>query len=275
MSPHLLTLTLTTRMLDVVSDADTAPVPADATAPEIKVQPEEAMFRAVPPKDTEKGISGADRPPQPPDTAAPEIKVQPADAILGRMPLKDLEKASARQGPSVFMRLLRFTARTVVVVCLCGLAWAAGAYYSRGPSLLNLVKSGRAPELQQSQQRDDMASEVRQMAEEMRALKASINERGVAQDARQKNQLNSVQTPTGATIAHLMSRVDKLDTDFAAKLSRVNEQLTSIEQQISASHATLTSRARPPRKRAKHLHDAFDPSQEPNAPGVPRSLGAR
>lgn len=257
-----------------VSDADTASMPPDVTAPEIKVQPADAIFRPVLLKDTEKVISGADTPPLPPDATAPEIKVQPADAILGRIPFKDTEKASTRQVTPFFVRLLRFGARTAVVACLCGLAWAGGVYYSLGHSPFGLVKSSRAPEVQQSPQRDDMVSAVRQMAEEMRALKTSIDGRGVAQDAGQKNQLSSAQTTTAATIADLMGRIDKLDAEFASKLSQVNEQLTSIEKQISASHATLASRAQPPQKRAQHPHDAFDPSRDPNAPGAPRPLGA-
>jgi hypothetical protein len=262
-------------MLDeVVSDTDTAPMPPDAPAPEIKVQRADAILGPVRLKDTEKVISGADTPPLPPDATAPEIEVQPADAILGRVPLKDTEKTSARQVAPFFIRLLRYSARTAVVACLCGLAWAGGVYYSLGHSPFDLVKARRAAEVQQSPQRDDMVSAVRQMAEEIRALKTSVDGRGVAQDADQKNQLNSVQTTTGATIADLMGRVDKLDAEFTTKLSQVNEQLTSIEQQISASHATLISQAQPPHKRAKHSHDAFDPSRDPNAPGAPRPLGA-
>jgi hypothetical protein len=275
LSTHFLTIILSTRMLDeVVSDTDMAPMPSDAPAPKIKAQSADAIFGPVRLKDTEKDISSADTPPLPPDATVPEIKVQPADALLGRVPLKNTEKASTRRVAPFFIRLLRYSARAAVVACLCGLAWSGGVYYSLGHSPFDLLKARRAPEVQQSPQPDDMVSAVRQMAEEMRALKTSVDGRGVAQDTGQKNKLNSVQTTTGATIADLIGRVDKRDAEFTTKLSQLNDQLTSIEQQISASHATLVPRAQTPQKRAKHIHDAFDPSQDPKAPGAPRPLGA-
>lgn len=261
-------------MLDeLVSEADAARTP-DAPAPEIKVQPVDAIFRHVPSKNAEDIVFATDMPPLRADGAAPDIKVQPADTTHGRVPSKDIGKASPRQA-NPFIRLLRFSARVALVAFLCVLAWAGGAYYSSGHLPLGLATSSQVPEVQQSPQGNDMVSTMRQMTEEIGALKASVDARSATQDAGQKSPLNPVETATGSAVADLMGRVDKLDADFTTRLSQVNEQLAGIKQEISASHAILASRAAQAHKRAKHLHDAFDPSRDPTAPGVPRALGSQ
>jgi hypothetical protein len=83
------------------------------------------------------------------------------------------------------------------------LAWAGGVYYSLGYSPFDVVKASRAPEGQQSPQHDDIVRAVRQMAEDVRALKTKVDGKDVAQDAVPKNQVNSGQTTTGPTIADL------------------------------------------------------------------------
>jgi uncharacterized membrane protein YccC len=224
-------------------------------------------------------VSGPETVPVPPDSTTPEIKVQPADAILRFVPRKDDEQASTRKSSPVLGRLLRCGVRMAVVACLCGLAWAGGAYYPLGHSPLELMKPSRASEVQQSPERDEVARAMVQMAEEIRALKASVEGRIVAQDVGVENAKSresvknqpDPQTATATAIAALASRVDKLEAESTTKLSRVNEQLASIEQQIAA----LASREQPPHKRVAHPHDAFDPSRNPTAPGVPRPLGAR
>jgi hypothetical protein len=261
-------------MLDeLVSDADMA-APPDTTTPEIKIRPD-AFFGLIPNKDPEKATLGADAPPLPPDAAAPEIRIQPADSVPGRVSVKDIEKASTRQATPFFMRLLRNVVLAAVIAGLCALAWAAGAYYSLGHSPFASAGSSQAIVLQPSAQHDDMVSAMRQMTEEVHALKADADGRSAAQAADQKSQLNSVQAPTGATIADLAGKVDRLDAEVTARLSQVNEQLASIEQKISVSHTVLASRV-PAHKHPKpHLHDAFDPSRDPGAPGAPHPLGAQ
>jgi hypothetical protein len=258
------------------ADADTAALPPETTTPEIKMRRADAFFGLIPSKNIEKATQDADAHPLPPDAAAREIRLQPADAMPGRVPAKDTEKASARQTPPFFMRLLRNVLRAVVIVSLCALAWAAGAYYSVGHSPFGSAGSSQALATQPGAQHDDMVSAMRQMTEEVRALKADASGRNAAQAADQKSQLNSVQAPAGATIADLAGKVDRLDAELTARLSQVTEQLASLEQKISASHATLASRVPLPHKHPKHLlHDAFDPARDPSAPGAPRPLGAQ
>jgi hypothetical protein len=265
-------------MLDeLVSDADTASsAPSDTTIPEIKKRPADAFFGLIPNKDPGKATQGPDAHSLPPDVAAPEIRLQPADAMPGRVPVRDAEKAPTRQATPFFMRLLRNVVLAVVIASLCALAWAAGAYYSLGHSPFASAKLSEAVVMQPGAQHDDMVSAMRQMTEEVRALKADADGRNAAQAADQKNQLNSAQTPTGVTIADLAGKVDRLDAELTARLSQVNEQLASLEQKISASRAALASRVPVPHKHPKHLlHDAFDPAREPSAPGAPRPLGAQ
>lgn len=229
----------------------------------------------------DEAVSGSDAVPVPPSPATPEIKVEPADAILRLGPPEG--KDSTGKGSSFFGRLLRYGARTAVIACLCGLAWAAWTYYPLRHSLLELLKPGRASEVQQSPERGEIVRAMAQMAEEIRALKASVESRAGAQDAVVENaksrdgvksQPDAVQTATSAAIADLANRVDKMEAEFTTKLSRVNEQLAGIEQQIAASYAAMAPREPPPRKRVAHPHDAFDPSRDPTAPGAPRPLGA-
>ena len=107
-----------------------------------------------------------------------------------------------------------------------------------------------------------MVSTMRQMTEEIGALKASVDARSATQDAGQKSPLNPVR-PTGSAVADLMGRVDKLDADFTTRLSQVNEQLAGIKQEIGLARH-FASRAAQAHKCAKHLHDAFDPVARPH-----------
>ncbi len=211
-----------------------------------------------------------------------QIKLEPTDAILG--PAKESGKAPAGKPIGFFQRLVRFVTRAVAIACLCGAAWAVGAYYASGHTPMgfvkSLLKSSPAAEAQQSPQHDELVGTVRQMAEDIRALKASVDNRGAAQDpvvessASQKSQQASMQTTTAA-IADLTGRVDKLQADVTTKLSQIDQQLANIEQKMSASHVAAAPRTEPRHKRVEHLHDAFDPSRDPGAPGVPRPLGSR
>jgi hypothetical protein len=93
-------------------------------------------------------------------------------------------------------------------------------------------------------------------------------------------QLNLAKTETSAAIAELAGRVEHMERESAATLSQVYERLDRIEHQIAAPTAASLaaaseSGATVTRKRAHaRRSDAFDPSQNPNAPGVPRPLGS-
>lgn len=222
----------------------------------------------------DKAVPGADAAAQPSDVTPLQIKVNPADAILGTAGLEDAEKTPARKEYTRFGRFLRYSAGTAIIACLCGFAWVAGAYYSAGHPL-DFMKTGAAAGVGQSLAHEDPENAIRQLADEIRALKASVDE---ARDADGKSgeshdRTDTAQTKTGAALSDLTGRVDKLETALTTQLSHVNEQLASIEQKISEPHAISASRARSPARHAEH-HDAFDPSRDPTAPGAPRPLGA-
>jgi hypothetical protein len=220
------------------------------------------------PDSHEEAVSGADTATLPPGSAAPEIKVEPADAILRFVPPKGDAKVSKRKEASVSGALLRFAMLMIAVACLGGVTWAAGAYYFGGRSPFEFLKSSRATNLQQSPERDEMIRAMTQMAEEIRALKASVEGKSVAPGA-------GVDSTARAAIADLARRVDKLEAESTAKLSSITEQLATIEQQLAVSHSALASKAQTPRKRTEHPHDAFDPNKDPTAPGAPLPLGTR
>ena len=129
-------------------------------------------------------VFGADKVlPLPPAATAPlEINVKSADTIFGAAPPKDVEKAPAQRESSFFGNLARGGARLAGVAFLCALAWGAGAYYSRGHLPAGLLNFAQGSQALQSPARDDLASSVRQMSEELRALKASVDGREATQN---------------------------------------------------------------------------------------------
>jgi len=188
----------------------------------------------------DEAVSGAETPPPlPADKTGLEIKLQPADAIFGSVPLKDPEKASAPKETHFFRGLLRFGARAAAVACLCGLAWAGGAYYSYGYPPFHSLRSSPASAVH-GPEHDELVGTVRQMAGEIRALKASVDSKDAAGESPKSQKASST---AGATITDLVARVDKLETDVTTKLSQVNEQLARIEKQVSEHQVRANRRA--------------------------------
>jgi hypothetical protein len=119
------------------------------------------------------------------------------------------------------------------------------------------------------------------MAEEIRALKADVEAMRATQSSSAQDtaaleglstQLNLTKFEAGAAIAELAGRVEQLERESAAKLSQIYERFDRIEHPIAAPTAVSPTVTRN-RARGKR-HDAFDPSQNPKAPGVPRPLGS-
>lgn len=257
---------------DGITDPDPGPTPPPAFESEIKVRPADALFGPVRLEETGNGSLGADAP-SPPHAATPDIKIEPIDGMLRHAPPKNTASTSTRPEAPLFQRAVRYSARTAAVVGMCGLAWAGGVYYSHLP--LDTAKASWAPEIQPNSRQDEIVGVVRQMAEDLRALKAKVEAADATRGASPLNPVNSGQTTAGPTMADLAGRVDKLNAEVTAKLSQLNGQLATIQQQLPATHPTVVARAQPPQKRVKHIHDAFDPSKDPNAPGVPRPIGSR
>ena len=228
----------------------------------------------------------------PPDANVLEIRAQAADAILGPVPVKKAEDGSARRVPSLFERLLGYGPHAVLAASLFGFAWMAGSYFSDGQLPLYAMKP-RADQtnlLQESLERTEVLRSVQKMAQEIRILKANVEAMHAAQrlspnDAAGreglKTRLDVVHTETGAAIAALAGKVERLQTESAAKFSQMSERFDRIEQQIgalsaAASVAAISAGGAVPVRKQAHddRHDAFDPSQNPTAPGAPRPLGS-
>jgi hypothetical protein len=226
-----------------------------------------------------------------PDPNVPEIRARADDAIIGPIPVTKDNEGSARRAPPLFERLLGFGPYAALVACLVGFGWLAGSYFSDDQPSYYVKKLWAlwtvAP--QESVEHAETIRTAQKMAEELRALKADVEAMHAAQSLNAKDtaaleglstQLNLIKTETSAAIAGLVSRVEQLERESAAKLSQIYERLDRIEHPIAAPTAASIAAASESgatvgRKRAHgKRHDAFEPSQNPNAPGVPRPLGS-
>jgi hypothetical protein len=232
----------------------------------------------------EELVADVSEPAVPPPVAhGPEIRARADEAIFGPIPVNKAEEGSARRASRLFRRLLGYGVHAALVACLAGFAWLAGLYFS-GDQPSHFVSKlwtlwNVAP--QESAEQAETSRAVQKMAEDIRALKADVEamratQSSISQDTAAleglSTQLNLTKTETSAAIAALAGRVEQLERESAAKLSQIYERFDRIEHPIAAPTAVSPTVARN-RARGKR-HDAFDPSQNPNALGVPRPLGA-
>ncbi|MGB6177450.1 MAG: YidB family protein, partial [Methylocella sp.] len=218
--------------------------------------------------------------------------------------------AAPLKAPSRFKQLFAYGSRAALAACLLGFAWAAGAYFSSGQLPFYAVTPPPAPvATQESVARAEMLRATQEMAEDIRGLKANVEALRAAQSQSGneaaaleglKTRLDAVNTETSASIAALAGKVEDMQREPAAKLSQIIERLDRIEHQSAAPLATASlgaasgagkpaagkpaqsavAPAKPPLENAHAQRkiagrgDAFDPSQNPTAPGVPRPLGS-
>ncbi|MGH6837509.1 MAG: YidB family protein [Methylocella sp.] len=218
--------------------------------------------------------------------------------------------AAPRREPRRFKQLFAYGLYAALAVCLFGFAWAAGSYYSGGQLPFYGIKApAPAAVPQESVERTEMLRTAQKTAEDVEALKSEVEvlraaRRQSGQDAAAleglKARLEAVKTETGASIADLAGKVEQMQREPVARLSQVIERLDRIERQIAAPTATASlgaasapgaaaarkqaqtavAPAKSPlenahgQKKTGGRHDAFDPSQNPTAPGVPRPLGS-
>ena len=161
-------------------------------------------------------VFGADKVlPLPPAATAPlEINVKPADTIFGAAPPKDVEKAPAQREVSPSSEISREVVRACRGRIPVALAWGAGAYYSRGHLPAGLLQfRSRLSSTPEPGARTISASSVRQMSEELRALKTSVDGREATQ--------NPAPAASGPAIGDLAGRIDKLESDFTAQFAKM------------------------------------------------------
>jgi hypothetical protein len=211
----------------------------------------------------------------PPDAPILKIRARAADSILGSASFETTDAASARRWPFLFEPLLRYGPRAALAAGLVGFAGVAGAYFSGG----QLPFSARMPQPasidgpQPGGERTEILRMVHQMADEIRTLKARV-EAGHAQSPSAKEataleglkaRLDAVKTETGAEIAELAGKVDRLQRELTTKLAKASERFDRPDHRGAVPRAAATKAPRV---------DAFDPSQYPGAPGAPRPPGS-
>jgi uncharacterized protein YidB (DUF937 family) len=244
-----------------------------------------------------------------PPPSSPVEEIAQLGALQIRPSATEHFGAAPRKEPPRFKQLFAYGLYAALAVCLFGFAWAAGSYYSGGQLPFYAFKPPTPTAVpQESVERTEMLRAAQKTAADVQALKSDVEAlRAVqsqpGQDATAleglKTRLEAVKTETSASIADLAGKVEQMQGEPAAKLSQVIERLDRIEHQIAAPTATASlgpasaPAAAAARKQAQTAlapanrpignaqgqrktggHDAFDPSQNPNAPGVPRPLGS-
>ena len=207
----------------------------------------------------------------PPDAPILKIRARAADSILGSASFETIDAASARRWPFLFEPLLRYGPRAALAASLVGFAGVAGAYFSGG----QLPFSARMPQPasidgpQPGGERAEILRMVHQMADEIRDLKGRVEavhaQSTSAKEAAAleglKARLDAEKTETGA----LAGKVDRLQREITTKLANASERLDRPNHRSAVPRAAATKAPR---------GDAFDPSQNPGAPGAPRPLGS-
>lgn len=219
-----------------------------------------------------------------------DIKVGAADATFDSTSFKKAEAAFARKLPLLFERLVTFAPRAALAAGVSGFAWVAGSYFSGGQIQFYPMKPQHSPTAvaQESAERAELLRMKQKMAEEIRALQARVEAIPAARSLSAKDataleelkrRLDGVKRESSGAIAELAGKVEHMQRETTAKFSQVNEQLDRTERQhaapLAASSRSVTSELAVGtiQKRArKRRDDAFDPSQNPGAPGAPRPL---
>jgi hypothetical protein len=204
----------------------------------------------------------------PPDANRLDIRARGADAMLGRIYSQKPEAGSVRRLPPLFVRLFSYGPHAALAACLFGFVWVAASYFSGGQLPFYAMKQGlvRTVVPQGSVERAEMLRTAQKMAEDIRVLKASVEAMHAAQSS---------------AIAELAGKVEHTQRDSAAQLSHFIERFDRMEHQIAAVAAAphgadSVLKAAVARKQARGGRgDAFDPSQNPTAPGAPRRLGSQ
>jgi uncharacterized protein YidB (DUF937 family) len=243
-----------------------------------------------------------------PLSSSPAKEIPQPGAVQIRPNRTEHFAAAPPKAPSRFKKLFAYGSRAALAACLFGFAWAAGSYFSTGQLPFYAIKPPPPVATQESVERTEVLRATQEMAEDIRALKANVEALGAAQsrsgnDAAALEGLNSrldaANKETGASIAELAGKVENMQREPEAKLSEVIERLDRIEHQIAPlATASLgaasapgnaaagkpaqpaVAQAKPPLENAHGQRkiggrgDAFDPSKNPTAPGVPRPLGS-
>jgi hypothetical protein len=141
---------------------------------------------------------------------------------------------------------------------------------------------------QESVERAELLRIKRKLAEEIRALQARVEAIPAARSLSAKDataleelkrRLDAMKRETGAAIADRAGKIEHMQRETTAKFSQISEQRNQTERQIAPPPAASSRAAASelavgtiPKQARKRRDDAFDPSQNPGAPGAPRPL---
>jgi hypothetical protein len=202
----------------------------------------------------------------PPDANRLDIRARGADDMLGRISFQKHEASSVRRLPPLFECLFSYGPHAALAACLFGFVWVAASYFSGGQLPFYVMKPGLVQTVvpQESVELAEMLRTAQEMAGDIRVLKANVEAMHAAHSA----------------IAELAGKVEHMQRDSAAQLSHFIERFDRMEHQIAAVAAaphgadSVLTTAVARRQARGGRGDAFDPSQNPTAPGAPRPLGS-
>jgi hypothetical protein len=204
----------------------------------------------------------------PPDEHRLGTGAQAADALLRS---GKIEAVSTRNAPDLSANLLRYGPHAALAAWLLGVAWLAGSSF---------VGPARTVAQQDSAQRAD--AEVGPQKADVEALRAaqSPSIKDAIELGNAKPGLDAAKTEIGGGDREASGKAERPRSKSAERLSKSSERLDRIGLEIAAllaaapaadPSAAVAPVARRPAQNARH--DAFDPLQNPTAPGAPRPLG--
>ncbi|MBV8106792.1 MAG: hypothetical protein JO223_19615 [Hyphomicrobiales bacterium] len=207
-----------------------------------------------------------------PDEDELDTGAQAADPFLGPIGSEPIEALSTRSAPAFAAGLLRYCPHATLAAWLLGVAWLMGSSFADPPRTVAQQEGAQSAETGHTAQKADV--------EAMRATQSpsmkDVTDLGIA-----KPRLGAAKTEASAAIAEAPSKAERPRSKSAEKLSKASDRLDRIGLEIAALLAAAPSVGRSgavaapvtQRRPQDARHDAFDPLQNPSAPGVPRPLG--
>jgi hypothetical protein len=201
------------------------------------------------------------------------------DDFLGQAvpsPILDNEASAARSRGAPVNRYGPLAALTA---CLVGLA-CLGLLNIRRLGLPNIQRPAQtlpSAEINSPAQKTTKESHAQRVEAEAIRAAQSLNTEEVS--APETAKPKAAKDETGPGNVEAAGKTSRLPPKPVGKLATGGERLDLIGVKIAALRAVdpvldHSVSASPPRRRGKRArHDAFDPSQHPNAPGAPRPLG--
>jgi hypothetical protein len=208
--------------------------------------------------------------------AAPSDEDVPAaDPIVGPVTCKKIQTA-----PALVEGLLRYGPHAALTAWMIAAVWTAGSHF---------VGPARTIEQQESVRSADTGHTAQKMPEDLHAQEADVEAMHTAQipstedatglgsakprlDAA-KIDIKGAMPEASGTVEHLQSKPAKKLPKTAARVDRIGLKIAALLATAPVADRSVSA-APVARKRAQGGRgDAFDPSQNPSAPGAPRPLG--